>query len=90
MPAGDMGRRSAWPNSTSIAERDRTHAATTVFGAYDGGTYGALERVTDHLPAPPPAQPRQRLWKIVAKRTRARQPARSSGPWSSAATTGPA
>ncbi len=41
---------------------------TTVFGVYDGGTYGALERVADHLPVPPPHQPRQRLWRIVAKR----------------------
>jgi methylglutamate dehydrogenase subunit C len=47
---------------------------TTVFGAYDAGpsgarTFGALERVSDHLPVPPIHQPRQRLWKIVAKRT---------------------
>jgi sarcosine oxidase subunit alpha len=39
---------------------------TTVFGVYDGGTYGAVERVTDHLPSA--AGPRQRYWKIVAKR----------------------
>jgi methylglutamate dehydrogenase subunit C len=41
---------------------------TTVFGDYDGGTYGALERTADHLPVPPPHVPRQRLWRIVAKR----------------------
>jgi len=41
---------------------------TTVFGAYDGGEYSAVERVCDHLPVPPPFQPRQRLWRIVAKR----------------------
>lgn len=41
---------------------------TTVFGVYDGGTYGALERVNDHLPVPPPYEARQRYWKIVAKR----------------------
>ena len=41
---------------------------TTVFGVYDGGTYGALERVADHLPEPPAHVPRQRLWRIVAKR----------------------
>jgi sarcosine oxidase subunit alpha len=41
---------------------------TCVFGVYDGGTYGAVERVSDHLPEPPPYQPRQRLWRIVAKR----------------------
>jgi hypothetical protein len=26
---------------------------TTVFGVYDGGTYGAIERVNDHVPVPP-------------------------------------
>ncbi|MFS8037907.1 sarcosine oxidase subunit alpha family protein [Xanthobacter sp. AM11] len=41
---------------------------TTVFGAYDGGEYGAVERMADHLPVPAPFQPRQRLWRIVAKR----------------------
>jgi sarcosine oxidase subunit alpha len=41
---------------------------TQVFGAYDGGVYGALERVADHRPDPAPGQPRQRLWKIVARR----------------------
>jgi sarcosine oxidase subunit alpha len=39
---------------------------TTVFGVYDGGTYGAVERLTDHLPFA--AGPRQKLWRIVAKR----------------------
>ncbi|MFZ5692973.1 MAG: sarcosine oxidase subunit alpha family protein [Pseudomonadota bacterium] len=42
---------------------------TTVFGVYDGGTCGALERVADHLLVPPRFQPRQRYWQIVAKRT---------------------
>jgi sarcosine oxidase subunit alpha len=40
---------------------------TTVFGVYDGGTYGAVERVADHLAMA--AGPRQRLWKIVARRS---------------------
>jgi sarcosine oxidase subunit alpha len=47
---------------------------TTVFGAYDDGLsgarpVGALERVCDHLPLPPAHQPRQRMWKIIARRT---------------------
>lgn len=42
---------------------------TSLFGAYDGGTFGAVERVSDHLAQPLSGQPRQRLWKIVAKRT---------------------
>jgi len=41
---------------------------TSVFGVYDGGTYGALERVADHVALPAPHQARQRMWKIVAKR----------------------
>ncbi|MBV9735874.1 MAG: sarcosine oxidase subunit alpha family protein [Acidisphaera sp.] len=46
----------------------RIFRRTAVFGAYDGGTYAALERVADHLPVPPAHQPRQRLWRIVAQR----------------------
>jgi sarcosine oxidase subunit alpha len=42
---------------------------TTVFGVYDGGTYGAIERVSDHVAKPAPGQPRQRYWKIIAKRS---------------------
>jgi methylglutamate dehydrogenase subunit C len=41
---------------------------TTVQGVYDGGTYAALERVNDHVAFPPEHEPRQRLWRIVAKR----------------------
>ena len=41
---------------------------TAVVSVYDGLSYVALERVSDHLPVPPPHKPRQRLWKIVAKR----------------------
>jgi len=37
---------------------------TTVFGVYDGGTYGALTRLTDHLQVS--SAPRQRLVKIIA------------------------
>ncbi|UCI25519.1 sarcosine oxidase subunit alpha [Mesorhizobium sp. B2-8-5] len=46
----------------------RVMTRTTLFGVYDGGTYGAIERVNDHLPVPPEHQVRQRLWRIVAKR----------------------
>jgi sarcosine oxidase subunit alpha len=51
-----------------VSETVRVFNRTTVFGVYDGGTYGAVERVADHL-AEPGALPRQRLWKIVAKRS---------------------
>jgi heterotetrameric sarcosine oxidase alpha subunit len=45
----------------------RVMRRTTVFGVYDGGTYAAIEHVNDHVPVPPPHEPRQRLWRIVAK-----------------------
>jgi methylglutamate dehydrogenase subunit C len=41
---------------------------TTVFGWYDGNIFGAVERVNDHVPAPPRYQPRQRYWRIIARR----------------------
>jgi len=40
---------------------------TTAFGWYDGNLAGLLERVTDHLAAPPAHLPRQRLWKVRAR-----------------------
>ncbi len=40
---------------------------TTVWGAYDGMVLAAVERLADHLPAPPPDLPRQRLWRIHAR-----------------------
>lgn len=46
----------------------RVMTRTTVFGVYDGNTFGALERVSDHLRTPDVHQVRQRLWKIVARR----------------------
>jgi sarcosine oxidase subunit alpha len=47
----------------------RLMARTAVVGVYDGGTYSALQRVNDHIAVPPPHEPRQRLWRIVARRT---------------------
>lgn len=43
---------------------------TTVFGYYHGNSLGLLERVTDHLPpgTAPAGVPRQRFWKVRAKR----------------------
>jgi sarcosine oxidase subunit alpha len=63
----------AWAQSALLELKNlrevRLMSRTTVFGAYDGGVYGALERVSDHRPAPAAGQPRLRLWQIVAKRT---------------------
>ncbi len=41
---------------------------TTVFGSYDHGVFGAVERVNDHVAVPPEFEPRQRLWRVVSRR----------------------
>jgi methylglutamate dehydrogenase subunit C len=41
---------------------------TTVTGAYDQGTFGAVERVGMHLAAPHPDAPLETFWRIVARR----------------------
>ncbi len=46
----------------------RVLTRTSVVASFDGGTYSALERVSDHLPEPAPITPRQRFWRIVARR----------------------
>jgi sarcosine oxidase subunit alpha len=45
----------------------RLMTRTTVYGAYDHGIYGGLERCTDHL-ATANGKPRQILWRIYARR----------------------
>jgi len=45
----------------------RVMRRTTVFGSFDHGIFGAVERVSDHLAAPKGV--RQSLWRITAKRT---------------------
>lgn len=42
---------------------------TTAFGAYDGNTYGLVERCTDHLAGSNGTLPRQRFWIVRAKRS---------------------
>lgn len=60
--AADLSRAlAAMPNVRMLAR-------TTVFGAYDGRTFGAIERVSDHLDRAAAGAPRQRLWRIAAKR----------------------
>jgi methylglutamate dehydrogenase subunit C len=60
-----------WAESIAAELRGQSNVRlmlrTCVFGIYDGHTFGALERVADHLPMPPPYEPRQRFWRIVAK-----------------------
>ena len=45
----------------------RLMARTTVTGAYDGGMYGALERVSHHLANPAKDLPLETFWRIAAK-----------------------
>jgi len=52
----------------SAMDNVRVMTRTTVYGAYDHGTYGALERCTDHL-ADSDGKPRQILWRIYSKRS---------------------
>ncbi|MEO1777526.1 MAG: glycine cleavage T C-terminal barrel domain-containing protein, partial [Pseudomonadota bacterium] len=46
----------------------RLMTRTTVTGAYDGGTFGALERVAHHGPRPAGGV-RETFWRIVARRS---------------------
>jgi sarcosine oxidase subunit alpha len=59
---GVAGELTAMPNVRILTR-------TSVVAAFDGGVYAALERVADHLPEPAPFMPRQRLWRIAARRT---------------------
>jgi sarcosine oxidase subunit alpha len=65
-PAGD------WLKSTladlAALPSVRVMTRTCAFGAYDGMTFGLLERVGDHLAVPAPFQPRQRYWRVRAER----------------------
>ena len=65
-PAG--GPAEAWLEETLAELRAlpnlRVLPRTTVFGAYDGGSYGAVERVSDHRPGT--SGPRHRFWHVRA------------------------
>jgi sarcosine oxidase subunit alpha len=67
--AGQAGAMWASGAVAELAAMDnvRLMARSTVYGAYDHGVYGALERCTDHL-ADSGGKPRQILWRIHAKR----------------------
>ena len=60
-PRGSLAELAALPNV-------RLMPRTTVTGAYDGGTYGAVERVGLHLPRRPSDLPQECFWRIVARR----------------------
>jgi sarcosine oxidase subunit alpha len=58
---GVIAELSSMPNVTLMPR-------TTVMGWFDGNIFGAVERVADHMREPDPFEPRQRYWKIIAKR----------------------
>ncbi|KIN73175.1 sarcosine oxidase subunit alpha family protein [Sulfitobacter guttiformis] len=58
--AREVARLATMPNV-------RLMKRTTVTGAYDGGVFGALERVTHHVPRS--AAPLECFWRITARRT---------------------
>ncbi|UPJ79380.1 sarcosine oxidase subunit alpha family protein [Bradyrhizobium sp. 183] len=67
------GRRAAEWLGETLAElanlpEVRIMPRTSVFGLYDHGIFGAVERVNDHVAVPSAHQPRQRGWRIYAKR----------------------
>ncbi|MDA4844471.1 sarcosine oxidase subunit alpha family protein [Hoeflea poritis] len=67
--AGTSGADWAQQAVAELASMDnvRLMPRTTIYGAYDHGIYGALERRTDHL-AESAGKPRQVLWRIYSKR----------------------
>ncbi|HBS51113.1 MAG TPA: sarcosine oxidase subunit alpha [Rhodobacteraceae bacterium] len=64
---GHAWAQAAWDELQAM-ENVRLMPRTTVIGAYDGGTYGALERVGHHLGQRPDALPLECFWRIAAKR----------------------
>ncbi|MEO0371772.1 MAG: sarcosine oxidase subunit alpha family protein [Pseudomonadota bacterium] len=66
---GEAGSTWAAKTVAELASMDnvRVMTRTTVYGAYDHGIYGALERCTDHLKTSE-GKPRQILWRVYSKR----------------------
>lgn len=64
---------SEWAHASvaELADMDnvRLMKRTTVFGAYDHGIFGALERKTDHRKEVGKGKPRQIYWRVHAKRS---------------------
>ena len=64
-------RASDWCVETiaALAARDnvRLLPRTTAFGAYPDNFFGLAERISDHLAAPDPQLPRERLWQVRAR-----------------------
>ena len=65
--AGADWAAAAWAELARLANV-RLMPRTAVTGVHDGGTFAALERVGEHLAAPPETLPRACFWRIVAGR----------------------
>jgi sarcosine oxidase subunit alpha len=59
---GVISELASMPNVTLLPR-------TTIFGWYDSNIFGAVERVADHVVAPSHNEPRQRYWRIMAKKS---------------------
>jgi sarcosine oxidase, subunit alpha len=72
-PKGQIDRQPAWTWLAGVVAElaDRPNVRmlprTTAFGYYAQNFLALLERVTDHLAAPPARMPRQRIWQVRAK-----------------------
>jgi sarcosine oxidase subunit alpha len=59
--------RTASLATLAAAPRVRLLARTTAFGYFPHNMIGLAERITDHLAAPDPRLPRERLWQVRAR-----------------------
>ena len=66
LPGAEWARTAA--DELKAMENVRVMPRTTVYGAFDHGIFGAIERRTDHLPNSS-GKPRQILWRIYSKRS---------------------
>ncbi len=65
VPAAEWAATTA--RDLAASNNVRVLPRTTVWGYYDSDTLAAIERVTDHKPAPAKGEPRHRHWTIRAK-----------------------
>ncbi len=67
MPGAEWARATA--AELQAMDNVRLMPRTTVTGVYDQGTYGALEKVSQHTRNPARGAPLETFWRIVAKRS---------------------
>ena len=73
-PISRINEKASWPWLASTAkklgndENVTVLTRTTAFGYYHQNFLGLVERLSDHLESPGSNQPRERLWRVRAKR----------------------